>query len=977
MSAELPRQIGPYQVLELLGQGSLSRVYRATLPLLGGQEFAVKLLRERCRRREVSGFLGECAKVKRLGTHPHIVPLYFAGYDRRLGRYYVAMELVPGSTAAHLLIEAPEGYLSIEQVLRMGSQVASALEHAHQRGILHLDVKPSNILWQPEGTLAKLTDFGSARLREDMDVSFSPISPGTPAYRAWEQTPAGRQAGIQPSERSDMYGLAATLYHLLTGHLPLPANQGQLPPPSQWRADLPPALDTLLLSALHREPQERPATMAEFRRVLEEGGAPQRVYLTSAFPLPTTKLVGRDSLLRTLKQRLLAGETLALAALGGLPGVGKTALAATIVTDPEIQAHFADGMLWAGLGQSPDPLAILGSWAARLGMAPGETAQLHDLEAWAKAVRASIGSRRMLLVLDDAWSIEAALACRVGGPNSAHLLTTRSTELALQFAGMGLLRVPELTEGEGLELLAQLAPQVVTDLPTEAMAVVRAAGGLPLGLVLLGKQLQLHSFGGQPRRIKAALERLLQEGEQLRVGQPQAPADSHPSLPAGTPLSLQASIGLSDASLSKGSQTMLRALSIFSPKPSSFSEEAALAVAGGSAETLDRLVDAGLVETAGPGRYQVHQTIHMYAAEHLAPSTDPLALRRAHAHYYVRLVESLFPHLQMPDLSARLTQIEAEYGNLRAALQWATQQREVVVGLQLATALWGFWYTRGYLLEGWQYLSTFLAEDSPPESVMALRDWQALRAKACYAAGTLAFRHNDLERARAVLNESIRLYDELGDLKGRAAPLTLLGNIALYQGRFEEAKSFYEPCLAQARLAQNKLRCAALLINLGIVARKQGEYQRANSLSEEGLALCNELRDAWTTALALNNLGDVAREQEEYPRAVAFYIESLRLLHSLGNRASIASCLEGLAAVLSCCQQQESAALLYGAALALREQTKTPLSPSDRQHCEVLEAAARSSLGGDRFEAVLARGRGLSLEEAIQISQAGGWRCLS
>src|SRR5689334_13213572 len=79
-----PDHIGPYQVLGLLGQGTMSRVYRASLPLLGHQEYAVKLLRERCKPREVSGFLGECAKVKRLGTHPHIVPLYFAGRDRRL-----------------------------------------------------------------------------------------------------------------------------------------------------------------------------------------------------------------------------------------------------------------------------------------------------------------------------------------------------------------------------------------------------------------------------------------------------------------------------------------------------------------------------------------------------------------------------------------------------------------------------------------------------------------------------------------------------------------------------------------------------------------------------------------------------------------------------------------------------------------------------------------------------------------------------
>lgn len=99
-----PDQIDPYQVHGLLGQGTMSQVYRASLPLLGHQEYAVKLLRERCKPGEVSVFLGECSKVKRLGTSPHLVPLYFAGCDRRLGCYYVAMELVQGPTAPRCLL---------------------------------------------------------------------------------------------------------------------------------------------------------------------------------------------------------------------------------------------------------------------------------------------------------------------------------------------------------------------------------------------------------------------------------------------------------------------------------------------------------------------------------------------------------------------------------------------------------------------------------------------------------------------------------------------------------------------------------------------------------------------------------------------------------------------------------------------------------------------------------------------------------
>src|SRR5690349_14521915 len=129
----LPIRIGPYKVSDQLGQGAFSQVYRASLPLLGHQEYAVKLLRERCKPREVGAFLGECTKVKRLGTHPHLVPIYFAGLDRRLGRYYVVMELIEGTTAAALLAKIPQHQLPLEQAVTLIIQVALGLEHAHQR----------------------------------------------------------------------------------------------------------------------------------------------------------------------------------------------------------------------------------------------------------------------------------------------------------------------------------------------------------------------------------------------------------------------------------------------------------------------------------------------------------------------------------------------------------------------------------------------------------------------------------------------------------------------------------------------------------------------------------------------------------------------------------------------------------------------------------------------------------------------------
>jgi len=188
-------------------------------------------------------------------------------------------------------------------------------------------------------------------------------------------------------------------------------------------------------------------------------------------PLPREhSLVGRDDLLRQLKQRLLAGGRVALSALNGLPGVGKTALATALVHEEEVQAHFAGGILWAGLGTEPDVLGLLSRWGTLLGCVLPELAQRSRPDSWAGSIHDAIGHQRMLLVIDDAWDIVQALAFQVGGPNCAYLITTRFPEIARRFAGEGTRVVRELEDTEGRMLLMRLAPEVVQAEPEEAQA---------------------------------------------------------------------------------------------------------------------------------------------------------------------------------------------------------------------------------------------------------------------------------------------------------------------------------------------------------------------------------------------------------------------------------------------------------------------------------------------------------------------------
>lgn len=182
----------------------------------------------------------------------------------------------------------------------------------------------------------------------------------------------------------------------------------------------------------------------------------QRAIHDPALPLlsvAATDLIGRDDILSQLKERLCTGKNVGLTALKGLPGVGKTTLAVALAHDGDVQAHFHDGILWAGLGPHPNVLGQLSRWGTLLGTPSIAAARLNSIEAWTQIIRAAIGTRRVLLAVDDAWQIEEALAFKVGGPNSAYLVTTRFPQIASQFAGEGAVMVRELSGDHGFTLL--------------------------------------------------------------------------------------------------------------------------------------------------------------------------------------------------------------------------------------------------------------------------------------------------------------------------------------------------------------------------------------------------------------------------------------------------------------------------------------------------------------------------------------------
>ncbi len=406
-------------------------------------------------------------------------------------------------------------------------------------------------------------------------------------------------------------------------------------------------------------------------------------------------LLGRANLLARVKQQLLKGDNLALTAINGLPGIGKTTLAIAVATDEQIQTRFRDGILWVGLGPHPNVQGQLARWGKLLGIAPKDVENINSRESWARALRAAIGNHHLLLVIDDAWSAEDALTFQVGGTHCAHLLTTRLPQVAFSFTQQEAIVVPELEDADGLALLDRFVPQLVLQDPQGARTLVQAVGGLPLALTLMGKYLAAQSFTGQPRRLQAALTQLHDTQHRLHVSIPTALRERSPSLPADMPLSLHATIAISDQQLSPQAHATLCALSIFPPKPNTFSEEAALAVSQQQVEMLDALWDAGLLESSRPERYSLHQTIADYARLQLEDTTAQQRLVNYMLHYTQQ-------HEQDYDA------LESEASNILTALDLAITLNMGQQLIHLVTALFPFMCIRGRYTQTDRYLQAAL-----------------------------------------------------------------------------------------------------------------------------------------------------------------------------------------------------------------------------------------------------------------------------
>lgn len=271
MSITVGDTVGPYTIVEKLGQGGMATVYKAYHEALD-RYVAIKVLHPTFKDDDsfLRRFSREAKVVARL-EHPHIVPVY--DFAEHYGMPYLVMRYIEGETLKDRL---NQGVLSRPEILRIAQGIAEALDYAHGQGVLHRDVKPSNVLLTRGGGVY-IADFGLARIAQAGESTLSRDAiMGTPQYISPEQARGDKDI----DGRTDIYAFGIILYEMVTGQVPFNADtaysiiHAQIfdppPAPTQLNEQVSPILETVLLKALNKEVADRYATAGELYTAFQE-----------------------------------------------------------------------------------------------------------------------------------------------------------------------------------------------------------------------------------------------------------------------------------------------------------------------------------------------------------------------------------------------------------------------------------------------------------------------------------------------------------------------------------------------------------------------------------------------------------------------------------------------------------------------------------------------------------------------------------
>ena len=663
---------------------------------------------------------------------------------------------------------------------------------------------------------------------------------------------------------------------------------------STYNHELAAALDRVIARLQEHEEYATSRPRTEFGPAL--GAVPFTVP-----PRPPQELVGREELLARMMDQLQVGERLAAY---GLPGVGKSALA--IELGHRLKERFDHGVLWTSLGPRPDIAVQFHLWEFAMGLSASEVREFPNLQSRASQLHSLIGNKRLLLIIDDVWEEAEARAFEIGGANCGYIFTARSPRIAAALAANAAFGISELDELESRQLLERFVPNQVQD--TGWRELLEFVGGLPQALVIVGGALRAAAYSDHPRRLSELLDRLADPEALLSLERARSALDQQPGIPLDEPITLGAIIALSEAALDASGRSALHNLSVLPARPNTFSEGAAIAVSGATTKELDVLVDAGLLEPSGGGRYGVHSTIVEYA--HLGSDlAEPV---KAMVDHFVQFTEAHSEHLNM---------LNPELQNIMAALRLADEhnlQDPFVAG---ANALYPYLEANGLLTEAEDLMDralenstgrtqTFLnagrtaqrlgrhaQAESFFKSALESSDDSSAQCAALLGLGAASFERGEWDEAERRYRRGLAIAERASLAQREAALLTNLGILSVSLGDLDAAEANLDRALGLARAVSDRALLGPILTNLGVIAARKGQFDTASDYFEEAVEIARSDSNRRVMAFLHTNMGAMSHDRGDDERARAEFEASLQLSKELGDAQRICHALASLGAL--------------------------------------------------------------------------------
>ena len=727
-------------------------------------------------------------------------------------------------------------------------------------------------------------------------------------------------------------------------------------------------------------------------------------------PLQLTSFIGRECEMGEIKKLLTRTHLLTLTGIGG---TGKTRLAMQVAAD--LIDEFPGGVWLVELAPLHDPALVKQTIASVLGVREVPDRPLVDV------LIDKLREQKILLVLDNFEQVVSAaplVSELLQYATGLKVLVTSRVTLHLRgeivytvlplsppmgdrmpIGGAG--QLSNLFSNEAVRLFVERAQAVKPDftLIEENIGLVadicRRLDGLPLGIELAAARIR-------HLPLRALLERLSSRLEILTGGERDLPERQQ---------TLRRALDWSYELLTDHERRLFTSLGVF---PGGCALEAAEAISGlpdsfqvlvGLASLVDNSLLIQRDSLNGEPRYGMLETIREYALARLEEGGGATIAWRKQLQFLKGLAERGESEINGPNVEFWYKRFQSELDNVRTTLNWVleskpAEEQDVEAAAWIVGRCWVAWYQNGDISEGRRWTTQILAK--LPRNL-------PVRAKLLIAAGCFSWLQGDYSTAAPLLDESVKLWRELGDESGLAEALHFnahlifdqkqyatagilyqesrelyqkrgdfqsiqpligdLGMVAYHLGDYEKARLLYEECLDISREHGSKDNIAQSLYRLGDLARLAGDNPKSEKYYEEGLTHFKEMGTKLEIASGLHKLGYIALHRHDHCQAYDLFKESLNIQQGAGNKQGIVECLFGIAGVARITGQLERAVQLFGAGQALIDKVGAPLAPADQADYERDLIEVQSKLSPVVFESAWQAGQVMTLVQAIELAQ--------